>query len=115
MIKTICIGKKKTIIVGEAFRPLLGKWQMGINTTLGKEYQDGFKTIDVQVGSVDITVSLANFEGDNKDISGEQISLNIINQILYSKNKKDISESRFKRIEHLSINDKILWPSIQSC
>lgn len=57
---------------------------------------------------VHITVSLANFEGDNGEISGEQISLNIVNQILYSKNKRDISESRFKRIEHLSMNNKIL-------
>lgn len=57
---------------------------------------------------VHITVSLANFEGGEDDISGEQISLNIVNQILYSKNKRDISESRFKRIEHLSMNNKIL-------
>lgn len=61
---------------------------------------------------VHITVSLATFEVDEEVstvISNEQISLNIVNQILYSKNKSDISESRFKRIEYLSTIEKVCY------
>ncbi|AJH15493.1 YobI family P-loop NTPase [Myroides profundi] len=64
---------------------------------------------------VHITVSLATFEVDEEvstAITNEQISMNIVNQILYSKKKSDLSESRFKRIEYLSIIEKVCYSVI---
>lgn len=48
----VCIGKQKKVMVNNQIQPVLGSWQLGISSTIGKEYLDGYKTIQVQVGPI---------------------------------------------------------------
>jgi len=105
------VGKQKKVVLSKDRQPLLGKWQLGISTTLGRSYGDGYKTIQVIVGSMEpLQMKLFEYNAKNDIVLNYMLDLilpvniHFVIKYLTIKDKAEFILSQNQHKAYLGIN-----------